>query len=68
MYSDGPKVVSAIRFGALPRKWTASGIEIGASDGGTGAATTTTDFSFVGTKDSEISPAEKLTPVGDEGV
>ncbi|KAH9990347.1 hypothetical protein BJV77DRAFT_621876 [Russula vinacea] len=41
-------------------------------DGSAGAATTRTDLSFVGTKDSEISLAEKLTheltPVGDEEV
>jgi hypothetical protein len=68
VYSDGPKVVSPMRFVALPKKGTATGIEIGASDGSTGAATTRTDLSFVGTKDSEISLAEKLTPVGDEEV
>jgi hypothetical protein len=62
--------VSTLRFGALPGKGTATGIGIGiaASGGSTGAATTTADLSFVGTRDSEISRTEKITPVGDEQV
>jgi hypothetical protein len=57
-----------MRFDKSPRKWTVTGIEIGASGGNTGAergATTTTDFSFVGTKDSE---ASRPTAIEDEEV
>ena len=65
-YSDGPDNIGSLRFGASPTKGTVTG-----TGTGTSSATATTDRfdpTFVPTKDSENSLAEKPAAIGDEAL